>query len=118
PIGSLIQRLSDDATQLIRQEVALAKAELRMSAKALGKDAAKMGTAAAVAWMGGLAALAFVILALGALIDSYWLSSLIVAVVLFGVAAMLFKGGKDDLANRDLKPTETIETLREDAAWA
>src|SRR5690554_3724149 len=75
-IGELFKQLSNDASHLIRQEVALGKAELRETASALGKDAAKIGIAATVAWFGALATLAFLILGFGALIGNYWLSAL------------------------------------------
>ena len=118
PIGELFRDLTTDATTLIRQEVALAKAELRTSAKQVGKDAAKLGVAAALGWFGAMAAVAFLILALGALIDSYWLSSLIVAVVFLGIAAIMANSAKKDMQHAELKPTQTIETLRADADWA
>ncbi|MEX2584340.1 MAG: phage holin family protein [Gemmatimonadota bacterium] len=118
PIGDLFRQLSDDATTLIRQEVALGKAEIRETARALGKDAVKIGVAVGMAVVGGLAALAFVIIALGDLLDSYWLSALIVAVVFFAIAAVLGKQATSDLQNREMKPTRTIDSLHADADWA
>lgn len=118
PIGELFKELSTDATTLVRQEVALAKAELRQTAKQLGRDAAKVGAAAVLAWFGAMAGVAFLILALGALLDSYWLSALIVAVVFLGIAAILAKNAKEDMQKAELKPVRTMETLQEDKAWA
>jgi uncharacterized membrane protein YqjE len=118
PLGDLFRQLAEDATTLIRQEVALGKAELRESAKAVGRDAAKVGMAIGIAALGALAATAFLIIGLGALIDSYWLSALIVAVVYFAVAGILAKQAKSDLENRELKPVRTMETVQADARWA
>lgn len=118
PIGELFRQLSDDASQLIRQEVALAKAELRQTAKDVGRDAAKLGVAATLGWFGAMAAVAFLILALGALIESYWLSSLIVAVLFLGIAAILANNAKNDLQKTGFKPTQTMATLEEDKRWA
>lgn len=117
-VGELFRELSDDATRLVRQEIALAKAEMRQTGRALAKDAAKIGIAVGMAALGAMAGVAFLILALGALIDSYWLSALIVSLALLGIAAVLAKNAKADLAERDLKPTRTMETLRADARWA
>ena len=118
PIGDLFRRLSDDATRLVRQEIALAKVELRESASVLGASAAKVGIAAGVALLGAMAAVAFLIVALGDLIDNYWLSALIVSVVLLGIAAVMGKSAMKQLKGHEMKPTRTIDTLRDDAVWA
>jgi hypothetical protein len=118
PLGELFRQLSDDATRLVQQELALAKTELRQTGTALARDAVKIGAAAGLALLGALAATAFLILALGALLGNYWLSTLIVAVLLLGAAAMIGKKAIDDIKQRELKPTETIATLRADADWA
>ncbi len=118
PIGDLFRRLSDDATRLVRQEIALAKVELRESVSVLGKSAVKVGIAAGLALLGGLAAVAFLIIALGELIDNYWLSALIVSVVLLGIAAVMGKGAMNEIKSHEMKPAQTIDTLRDDADWA
>lgn len=118
PLQELFRNLSEDATHLIRQEVALGKAELRETASALGRDAAKIGVALTLGWFAALAATTFLIVGIGALIGSYWLSALIVAVLFGGAAAVLASQARNDLESRDLKPSRTIDTLREDADWA
>lgn len=118
PLGELFKQLSNDASRLVRQEVALAKTELRESASVLGKDAAKVGVGAGVAIMGAFAMLAFAIIGLGDLLDNYWLSALIVGVVLLVIAAVLVKSATNDIKRRELKPVQTMETLRADAQWA
>jgi uncharacterized membrane protein YqjE len=118
PIGDLFRRLSDDASRLVRQEIALAKVELRESVSVLGKSAVKVGIAAGVALLGALAAVAFLIVGLGDLIDNYWLSALIVSAVLLAIAAVMGKGAMNDLKGHEMKPAQTIDTLRDDADWA
>jgi hypothetical protein len=118
PLGELFRQLSEDATRLIRQEVALGKAELRETGSALARDGARIGIAAGLGLLGAMAGTAFLILALGALIDNYWLSSLLVTVAMLVGAAVLGKGAIDDIKHRDLKPTQTLDTLRADADWA
>lgn len=118
PIGELFRRLSEDATRLVRQELALAKAELRETGSALARDGARFGIAAGLALLGAQAATAFLIIALGALIGSYWLSALIVAALYLAAAGVLVQRARADLDQRDLKPTQTMETIREDVNWA
>src|SRR5690606_17668754 len=118
PLSDLFRQLSDDASRLIRQEIALGKTELRETGAAVARDAAKIGVAAVFGLLGAMAAIAFLIVGLGALINSYWLSALIVTVVLLGVAAILATSAMNDLKSRELKPKETIDTLRADAEWA
>ena len=81
-------------------------------------DAAKVGVAAALAFLGALAATAFLIVLLGELLDNYWLSSLIVAVVFLAIGAIMGKNAMNDLKSREVKPKRTIETLQADAQWA
>ncbi len=118
-LGELFKRLTGDTSELIRQEAALAKAEIREMASDLAGDAMKVGVAAGLALVGVLALGAFLVLALGNLLGgAYWLSSLIVGVVLLGIGAMLGKGAMNDIKERGLKPERTIATLRADKAWA
>lgn len=118
-LGELFKRLSGDTSELIRKETALAKAEMREMASDLAGDAVKIGVAGGLALVGVLALGAFLVIALGNVLGgAYWLSSLIVGVVLLGIGAMLGKGAMSDIRNRGLKPERTIATLRADKAWA
>lgn len=118
PVGHLLKRFSQDAGTLIKQEVTLAKLELRESMKGLAQDAGKLGAAAGLGLFGGIALLAFVIVGLGDLINNYWLSALIVAVLLLGAAAVLAKGALAHMKKNSLAPEETVQTLKEDQRWA
>jgi uncharacterized membrane protein YqjE len=117
-LGELFGRLSNDAGRLVHAEVALAKAEMREAVSRLARDGAKIGMAVGLALVGALSATAFLIIALGALLNNYWASALIVTVVLLGAAAFLGKSAVNDLKEHGVKPQETLETLREDADWA
>jgi uncharacterized membrane protein YqjE len=118
PIGELLKRFGQDAGTLVKQEITLAKLELRESVKSLAKDAGKIGVAAGLGLFGGFAFLAFVIVGLGDLINNYWLSSLIVAVLLLGTAAMMARGALANMKRNSLAPEETVQTLKEDQRWA
>ena len=118
PLGDLIKRFGQDAGTLIKQEITLAKLELRESVKGLAKDAGKLGAAAGLGLFGAFAFLAFLIIGLGDLINNYWLSALIVAVLLLGAAAVMAKAALASMKNNNLAPQETVQTLKEDQRWA
>ena len=118
PIGELLKRFGQDAGTLVKQEITLAKLELRESAKSLAKDAGKIGAAAGLGLFGAFAFLAFVIVGLGDLINNYWLSALIVAVLLLGAAAVMARGAMARMKRNSLAPRETVATLKDDQQWA
>ena len=118
PLGDLLRRFGQDAAALVKQEIALAKLELRESAQGYAKDAGKLGTAAVVGLFGAMTFIAFLVIGLGSLIHNYVVSSLIVAVVLLGTAAIMAKGALAHMKRNSLAPKETVETLKEDQTWA
>jgi uncharacterized membrane protein YqjE len=118
PLRDLFRQLSEDAARLVRQEIALGKAEVRETVVSLGKDAVRIGTALGLGMLGAMAATAFAIVGLGALIGNYWLSALIVTVLLLAIGAIMGRSAMRQMRGRDLKPTQTLETLRADAEWA
>ena len=118
PIGELIKRVGNDAGTLVKQEIALAKLELRESFKSLAKDAGKLGAAAGLAFLGALAVLAFAIIGLGDLLNNYWLSSLVIGLVLLVAAWLTARAARHHMKQNSLAPEETVETLREYQRWA
>ena len=118
PLGELFKQFGQDASTLVKQEITLAKLELRESVKGLAQDAGKIGAAAGLAWFGAMALLAFLIIGLGDLIDNYWLSALIVAVLLLGAAAVLARSALAHMKQNSMAPQETVQTLKEDQRWA
>jgi uncharacterized membrane protein YqjE len=117
-IGELLKRLTSDTSDLVRQEVNLARTELRQAGGTLAEGGTKIGIGAGLALAGVLALTAFLILALGDLLNNYWLSALIVGVVLLGVGGAMARGAIADVKRRGVLPTESVASLREDAAWA
>jgi uncharacterized membrane protein YqjE len=117
-LGDLFRRLTTDTSELVRQEVALAKTELREAGGTLARDGTRIGIAVGLALAGSLALTAFLILLLGGALDNYWLSALIVGVVFLGIGVVLAKNAVADVKRRGLTPRETVGTLKEDAAWA
>ena len=117
-MGELLKQLSQETTQLVHQELELAKAELTQKGKQAGAGAGLFGAAGAL----GLAALgaltACFILALNAIMPA-WLAALIVAVVYGAIAAFLALRGRDKVKQATpLVPEQTVETVKEDVEWA
>jgi uncharacterized membrane protein YqjE len=117
-LGELLKQLSQETTQLVHQELELAKAELQQKGKQAGAGAGMFGGAGAL----GLAALgaltACFILALNAVMPA-WLAALLVAVVYGIVAFVLVKQGQARVKRAVPPiPEQTIETVKEDVEWA
>jgi uncharacterized membrane protein YqjE len=118
PIGELLKQLANETTTLVRQELDLAKAEMREKGRIAGPAVGMIGVAAAVALIAAGALTAFLILALDGVMPN-WLAALIVALVYGATAALLYLRGKERVeAVGSPAPRQTIETLKEDAQWA
>lgn len=89
----LITRLSEQTSALVRAEMQLAQAEIRQSVKHAGLGAGLFGGAGVFAWFGFGALVAAAILALDLVLPA-WAAALIVAGVLFLVAAVAALAGK------------------------
>jgi MFS family permease len=118
PIGNLLKQLSQETTQLVRQEIDLAKAEMTEKGKRAGIGAGMFGAAGVVGLLALGALTAFFIMLLdGALAN--WLSALIVAVVYGAIAGVLALRGRDKVQEATPPvPEQTIETVKEDVQWA
>jgi cbb3-type cytochrome oxidase subunit 3 len=118
PLGEVARDLTRDLSLLVRQEVELAKAEMAQKGRVMAPGLGMIGGAGVVGLMAAGALTAFLILVLSLVLDA-WLSALIVAVILGGVAYVLVKQGKDrvDEAGTPV-PEQTIETVKEDVEWA
>lgn len=117
-LGDLIRSLANDMGTLLRQEIDLAKMEARRAAGRLAADSAFIGVGVAIAAVGVLCLVLALALGLGALLGSYWLGTLITGVFLLLVGGGFFYKGLRDLRAGGLIPTNTTESLKEDARWA
>ncbi|MFL5593111.1 MAG: YhjD/YihY/BrkB family envelope integrity protein [Gemmatimonadaceae bacterium] len=116
-IGELFKRLSTDTSRLVQQEIQLAKAELQESAATAAKAGGKIGAAAMLALPGTMCLTAALVIGLGIIINSYWVSALLVGAVILIVAGVLAKKGMADFKS-GLAPKETARSVREDVDWA
>jgi uncharacterized membrane protein YqjE len=118
PFGELLKQLSEETTQLVHQEIELAKAELTHKTNQAGIGAALFGAAGAIGLLALAALTTCFILALDAAMPA-WLAALIVAVVYGVVAAVLAMRGRAKVKQAvPPVPEQTIETVKEDLQWA
>jgi len=117
-IGELFGKLSNETSTLIRQEMALARAEMTEKGKEAGKGAGLFGGAGAVGLLGAGAITAGIILLLDLAIAA-WLAAVIVGVIYVAVAAFLGLKGRDKIqAATPPVPEQTVDTVKEDVEWA
>jgi uncharacterized membrane protein YqjE len=117
PIGELLKQLSQETSTLVKQELALARAELEQQGKRAGVGAGMLG-GAGVAGLLTLGSLTALIIALLATAMDTWLAALIVTVVWAAVAGVLALQGKSKIQQATPPAPQTVDTVKEDVQWA
>jgi xanthine/uracil permease len=117
-LGELFGELSKETSRLVRKEVELARVEMTQKAAQIGREIGMLAVGGAVLYAGLLALLAALIIGLGSLGVPWWLSALLVGLVVSIIGFFLVQRGRDGLKRANLAPQQTIETLKEDAEWA
>jgi len=117
-LGQLFGDLSRQLGTLVRQEIELAKTETTTRVTSVGRDAAMIGAGAALGYAALLVGLVGIAILLADLGLTPWLAFVVVALVIGGIAAVLIQQGRERLQRTDVAPRQTIETLKDDAAWA
>jgi hypothetical protein len=112
--AGLLSRLLGDFTALVRNEVALAKAELSEAANSAKAGLAALAIAAALLLAGSLTLIAAIVLALAEVMEP-WLAALIVGGVLALVGFVLLQGAKKKLQPSNLDMGRTRSAVRNDA---
>jgi len=115
-VGELLGEIASDLSTLVRQEIELAKAEVKQEAGKAGGAAGMFGGAGVAGLLVAIFASLTLMFALDAVMPIGWAAFAVT--VLWGVAGfVLYTRGRDKL--RSIKaPQQTIETLKEDARWA
>ena len=117
PIGEVASALTRDLSLLVRQELELAKAEMRQKGRIALPGLGMMGAAGVVGLLAAGALTAFVVLLLSLFLDE-WLAALLTGLALAGIAAALALAGKERVEDVGSPlPEQTIETVKEDAQW-
>ena len=118
PIGELLKELANETTTLVRQELDLAKAEMREKAGKAGPGFGMWGAAGVTGLLALGTLTAFLILALDGAMPN-WLAALIVGLVYAAIAGVLYVRGKQRVEEAGSPvPEKTIETVKEDVQWA
>jgi MFS family permease len=116
-LADLARQLSNQTTELVRHEVELAKAELRVKGKRAGVGAGMFGGAGALG-LYALGALTAAIIAGIAEVLPVWASALIVAALYGAIAGILALRGKKKVQQATPPlPEETVQSVKEDVRY-
>lgn len=111
-VGELIGEVSRDLSTLVRQELELAKAEIKTEVAKTGKAVGMLGGAGFAGYMVLLFLSISLWWGLANVMDSSW-AALIVAAVWAVIGAILFVTGRGTLRTVNPKPERTVETVKE-----
>lgn len=125
-IPVLLRGLRDETTTLLRQEIALARTEMKENVSRMGAHAAHLAVGAFVAYAGVIVLLIGIGHLLGALLVragvndqvAQWLAPSLVGLVIALIGWALVNRAKHALAHDDVTPRQTIDSLRDNKAWA
>ncbi|WP_199816248.1 phage holin family protein [Streptomyces sp. NRRL S-1448] len=116
PVSELVQRASQQLTELVRGELRLARAEMKEKGKRYGKGGGLFGGTGVVGFLTLQALVATAIAAL-AVVLPVWAAALIVAAVLGVIAAVMAISGKKQVDQAaPPMPEQTVESVKADVA--
>jgi hypothetical protein len=111
-VGQLIGEVTSDLSTLLRQELELAKAEVKQEATKSGKAVGLLGGAGFAGYMVALFLSIALWWGLANVMDEGW-AALIVAALWAVIAAVLASVGRKRLRAVNPKPERTIQTIKE-----
>jgi Putative Actinobacterial Holin-X, holin superfamily III len=111
-VGDLVGGVAQDLSTLMRQELALAKAEIKQEAVKAGRGAGMLGAAGFAGYMVLLFASIAAWWGLTEVMASGW-AALIVTAVWAVIGAVLYVLGRQRLREVNLVPGQTAETVKE-----
>jgi len=113
-VGQLLRAVAEDGAHLAREEVHLARIEFAKIARDIGKGTGLTVAAAMV----GLLTVQMLVFGVALLLGDalfhgrYWIAAFVLTVILGGVAFYLLKRGTALLSPKNIKPEQTLSTLR------
>jgi len=125
-IPALLRDLRDESTTLLRQEVALAKTEMKENVSRMGTHAVTLATGGLVAYAGVIVLLIGVGHLLGAALVrmgldaqiAQWLAPSLIGLMVAIIGWVMVTKAKNAMAHDDLTPQQTIDSLRDNKQWA
>lgn len=123
-IGDLIKELRGESSTLLRQEVELAKAEMRETVSTYTRNAINVAIGGALLLAALFGLLWAINMALTALLEgavgletAVWLSPLILTVVIGVIGLSMVKGGVNRIKEESIVPRRATATLKEEKQW-
>lgn len=116
-LGELFSDLTREIATLVRNEVALARVEMSRKLSSAGRHAGTLAMGAVVALAGVFTLCASLVLILVAAGMPAWGSALLVGIVLAAIGGTVARRAATALGEEDLRPIETIETLKATIQW-
>jgi hypothetical protein len=116
-VGQLVGNLGAETGTLVRQELTLAMAETIQKAKAAGARALTVCAGAALGAVSLMALVASIVVVLSSVM-ALWMSALVVGATLGLISIAMMALGVASLRSLDMRPAETIRTLKESKSWA
>ncbi|MET9958109.1 phage holin family protein [Streptomyces sp. NPDC006326] len=115
-VGELVTRASQQISELVREEMQLARAEMTAKGKRFGVGGGLFGGAGLFGFLAAQALTGAVIAAV-ALLLPLWAAALIVAAMLAAVAAVMALAGKKQIAKAGPPvPEQTTDSVKADVA--
>ncbi|WP_432561670.1 phage holin family protein [Kineococcus sp. SYSU DK003] len=115
-LGDIVGSITTELSTLVRQEIALAKAEATQDAKTAGKGVGLLAGGGVAGHLFLISLTALVVIALGGVIGYGW-AALIVTVVWAVIAAVLVQRGRTELKKVPPPMQQTQESVKEDVQW-
>ncbi|MDP8988680.1 MAG: phage holin family protein [Acidobacteriota bacterium] len=115
-VSDVLQDILGNLQDIVRSEVQLAKAEVKMEAGHTAKAAKPLIAGAVLSLYAGGLLLAALVLGLSLVLPP-WIAALAVGVLIASLGATLIAMGRARLRGVHSKSEETIETMKEDVAW-
>lgn len=113
-LGELFRELGLELSTLVRQEAALARAEMSQKLSRTGKNLGLIAAGGAIAYAGFLGLCGAVVFLLVAGGMSWWGASLLVGLAVGSAGGILIWKGLEGLKDTDFVPRQTLETLKEE----
>jgi hypothetical protein len=117
-LGGLIRGILMDLRTLIREEIALARVEIREQVTRARTAAISFGIALGALLFGGIFLLIAMAMGIADLLNwPAWTGFLIVAVLLALIGFVTLSSGRKKLQTVHAVPEETVTTLKENSEW-
>jgi len=124
-VADLIRDLRDEAFNMVRQQIELAKTETSEKVSKFGRNSAYLAAGGAVIYAGvlfllaGLTFLGYVGLTAAGVAPAtaLWLMPLIVGVIVAVIGYVLVQKAISTFKNTSVVPEKTVNTLKEERVW-